>query len=57
MISKPLLQNLPSSADLPCSDDTPVDNEDQNLLPNLLRYRSRSITGYLKRSVISQIFI
>ncbi|MEG4963642.1 hypothetical protein [Microcoleus sp. K4-B3] len=36
MISKPLLQNLPSTADLPCSDDTPVDNEDQNLLPNLL---------------------
>jgi Uma2 family endonuclease len=27
---------LPSTADLPCSDDTPVDNEDQNLLPNLL---------------------
>jgi Uma2 family endonuclease len=36
VISKPLLQNLPSTADLPCSDDTPVDNEDQNLLPNLL---------------------
>jgi Uma2 family endonuclease len=28
--------SLPSSADLPCSDDTPVDNEEQNLLPNLL---------------------
>ncbi|MGB3297854.1 MAG: Uma2 family endonuclease [Phormidesmis sp.] len=27
---------LPSTADLPCSDDIPVDNEDQNLLPNLL---------------------
>ena len=27
---------LPSTADLPCSDDTPVDNEEQNLLPNLL---------------------
>jgi hypothetical protein len=25
---------LPSSAELPCSDDMPVDNEDQNLLPN-----------------------
>jgi Uma2 family endonuclease len=36
MISKPLLQSLPSTADLPCSDDTPVDNEIQNLLPNLL---------------------
>jgi Uma2 family endonuclease len=31
-----LTQSLPSTADLPCSDDTPVDNEDQNLLPNLL---------------------
>lgn len=29
-------QPLPSSAELPCSDDIPVDNEDQNLLPNLL---------------------
>jgi Uma2 family endonuclease len=36
VIAKPLPQNLPSTADLPCSDDTPVDNEDQNLLPNLL---------------------
>ncbi|MEM6503559.1 MAG: hypothetical protein AAF685_17195 [Cyanobacteria bacterium P01_C01_bin.89] len=29
-------QPLPTSAELPCSDDAPVDNEDQNLLPNLL---------------------
>ncbi|MEB3356429.1 MAG: Uma2 family endonuclease [Synechococcales bacterium] len=29
-------QPLPSSAELLSSDDTPVDNEDQNLLPNLL---------------------
>ncbi|NER81464.1 MAG: hypothetical protein F6K42_18230 [Leptolyngbya sp. SIO1D8] len=29
-------QLLPSAAELPCSDDIPVDNEDQNLLPNLL---------------------
>lgn len=36
MISQPLWQLLPSTADLPCSDDMPVDNEDQNLLPNLL---------------------
>ncbi|KKI98363.1 hypothetical protein PROH_19635 [Prochlorothrix hollandica PCC 9006 = CALU 1027] len=28
--------HLPSPEELPCSDDTPVDNEDQNLLPNLL---------------------
>ncbi len=27
---------LPSSAELPDSDDTPVDNELQNLIPNLL---------------------
>jgi Uma2 family endonuclease len=30
--------NLPSSAELPCSDDTPVDNEDQNFLPNVLLF-------------------
>jgi Uma2 family endonuclease len=36
MIFQTLPQSLPSTADLPCSDDTPVDNEDQNLLPNLL---------------------
>lgn len=29
-------QPLPSSAELPSSDDSPVDHEDQNLLPNLL---------------------
>ena len=29
-------QYLPSSAELPDSDDTPVDNELQNLIPNLL---------------------
>lgn len=29
---------LPSSAELPCSDDIPVDNEDQNFLPNLLLF-------------------
>ncbi|MBD2354009.1 hypothetical protein H6G41_05135 [Tolypothrix sp. FACHB-123] len=27
---------LPTSAELPCSDDTPVDNVDQNFIPNLL---------------------
>jgi Uma2 family endonuclease len=31
-------QSLPTSAELPCSDDTPVDNEDQNLLPNYLLF-------------------
>lgn len=29
---------LPTSDELPCSDDTPVDNENQNLLPNLLLF-------------------
>jgi Uma2 family endonuclease len=31
------LELLPGSKDLPCSDDTPVDNEDQNDIPNWLR--------------------
>jgi Uma2 family endonuclease len=29
---------LPTGEELPCSDDTPVDNEDQNLLPNYLLF-------------------
>jgi Uma2 family endonuclease len=29
---------LPKGDELPCSDDTPVDNEDQNLLPNVLLF-------------------
>ena len=36
MIAPNLKYSLPSTKDLPSSDDTPVDNEDQNLLPNLL---------------------
>lgn len=35
-ISPSLRQTLPSTTELPCSDDMPVDNELQNLLPNLL---------------------
>ncbi|AVH72286.1 Uma2 family endonuclease [Nostoc sp. 'Lobaria pulmonaria (5183) cyanobiont'] len=31
-------RQLPSSAELLCSDDTPVDNEDQNFIPNLLLF-------------------
>jgi Uma2 family endonuclease len=38
MITPKLRFDLPSTEDLPCSDDTPVDNEDQNLLPNLLLF-------------------
>jgi Uma2 family endonuclease len=30
--------HLPTSDELPCSDDTPVDNEDQNFIPNLLLF-------------------
>jgi Uma2 family endonuclease len=37
------LQHLPSTDELPCSDDTPVDNEDQNLLPNILLFVLRTI--------------
>lgn len=37
MVSQPTTP-LPSTAELPCSDDMPVDNEDQNLLPNLLLF-------------------
>ncbi|MGC1307626.1 MAG: Uma2 family endonuclease [Phormidesmis sp.] len=36
MTSSYIRQSLPSTADLPYSDGMPVDNEDQNLLPNLL---------------------
>ena len=38
MVSQALKAILPSTTELPCSDDTPVDNEDQNLLPNLLLF-------------------
>lgn len=31
------LQYLPSAEELPCSDDTPVDNEFQDLIPHLLQ--------------------
>ena len=31
-------QALPTSDELPCSDDIPVDNEDQNYLPNFLLF-------------------
>ncbi|NJL10795.1 MAG: Uma2 family endonuclease [Calothrix sp. SM1_7_51] len=34
---------LPSTSELPCSDDTPVDNEDQNFLPNILLFLLASI--------------
>ncbi|MBD2577569.1 Uma2 family endonuclease [Oscillatoria sp. FACHB-1406] len=37
--------NLPSSAELPCSDDTPVDNEEQNFIPNFLLFLLEYIWG------------
>lgn len=40
----PKLQ-LPTSAELPCSDDTPVDNENQNFIPNLLLFLLKFIWG------------
>lgn len=43
MVSQPRYLSLPSTAELPCSDDTPVDNEDQNLLPNLLLFLLTSL--------------
>ena len=41
MVAEPI--RLPSTTELPCSDDTPVDNEDQNLLPNLLLFMLASL--------------
>lgn len=38
MVHTDLYKNLPTSDELPCSDDTPVDNEDQNFLPNYLLF-------------------
>ncbi|MBD2578904.1 Uma2 family endonuclease [Oscillatoria sp. FACHB-1406] len=39
------IQNLPSSAELPCSDDTPVDNEEQNFIPNFLLFLLEYLWG------------
>ena len=38
MVLQPTKASLPSTKELPCSDDTPVDNENQNFLPNLLLF-------------------
>lgn len=38
MVSPESLINLPSSQELPSSDDTPVDNENQNYIPNFLLF-------------------
>jgi Uma2 family endonuclease len=38
MVKSEPWQRLPTSDELPCSDDTPVDNEDQNFIPNFLLF-------------------
>ncbi|MEM8504481.1 MAG: Uma2 family endonuclease [Cyanobacteria bacterium P01_D01_bin.1] len=38
MVQSKLKTHLPSGSELPDSDDIPVDNEDQNLLPNILLF-------------------
>jgi len=43
MLSDHLKTALPSTDELPCSDDIPVDNEDQNFLPNVLLFLLASI--------------
>lgn len=43
MVKSDPRSTLPSSAELPCSDDTPVDNEDQNFIPNFLLFLLNSI--------------
>ena len=43
MLSSHLKIALPTTDELPCSDDTPVDNEDQNILPNVLLFLLSSI--------------
>jgi len=45
MLDSQLQQHLPTSDELPCSDDTPVDNEDQNYLPNFLLFLLDFIWG------------
>ena len=43
MLSPDFKIALPTTDELPCSDDTPVDNEDQNFLPNVLLFLLSSI--------------
>jgi Uma2 family endonuclease len=38
MVQSKLKNNLPIGTELPDSDDTPVDNEEQNLIPNILLF-------------------
>jgi Uma2 family endonuclease len=43
MVQSDLELKLPNADELPDSDDTPVDNEDQNLLPNILLFMLKTI--------------
>ncbi|MGB3694765.1 MAG: Uma2 family endonuclease [Spirulinaceae cyanobacterium] len=43
MVKSEAILRLPTGKELPCSDDTPVDNELQNLIPNLLEIILASI--------------
>lgn len=43
MLPSDLTHPLPTSHELPSSDDTPVDNEDQNFLPNFLLFLMESV--------------
>ncbi|ARV62966.1 hypothetical protein BZZ01_10690 [Nostocales cyanobacterium HT-58-2] len=43
MLPSDLKIALPSTDELPCCDDIPVDNEDQNFLPNILLFLLNSI--------------
>ena len=47
MMSSNLRQYLPSGDELCCSDDIPVDNEDQNFIPNFLLFLQERL-GSLK---------
>jgi Uma2 family endonuclease len=46
MVSPNLKPALPTTDELPCSDDTPVDNEEQNFLPNVLLFLLNSIWAH-----------
>ena len=43
MVKFDFQQKLPTSAELACSDDIPVDNEDQNFIPNVLLFLLNTI--------------
>ena len=48
MVQSKLKTNLPLGSELPDSDDIPVDNEDQNLLPNILLFVLNTLWAHRK---------